>query len=136
MGAARMTQASGHGEKRSRREEAAISALLACPTIDAAAQQAGISESTLRAWLRDPAFQRRYREARRQVVEQAIVRLQQAAGDAVMVLSAIAGDDSQPAGARVSAARTVLDQSFRGMEVLDLVERIEQLERAQSGGTE
>ncbi|HZO29625.1 MAG TPA: hypothetical protein VFH48_26920, partial [Chloroflexota bacterium] len=94
---------------------------------------AGISESTLRAWLRDPAFQRRYREARRQVVEQAIVRLQQAAGDAVMVLSAIAGDDSQPAGARVSAARTVLDQSFRGMEVLDLVERIE---RAQSGGTE
>ena len=127
---------SGHGEKRARREETAISALLACPTIDGAAEQAGIAPATLRRWLAEPDFQRRYREARRQVVEQAIVRLQQAAGDAVMVLSAIAGDDSQPAGARVSAARTVLDQSFRGLELVDLVERIEQLERAQNGSAE
>ena len=130
-----MAQASaGHGEKRSRREDAAIAALLACSTIEAAAGQAGIAGSTLRGWLSEPVFKARYREARRQVVEQAVSGLQQAAGEAVAVLSTIAGDAAQPAGARVSAARTILDQAFRGMEVLDLAARIEQLERAQLGG--
>src|SRR5215218_1802246 len=81
-----MTQASGHGEKRTRREEAAIAALLACPTIEQAAERAGVGESTLRGWLRDPAFQQRYRSARRQVVEQAISGLQQATGEAVTAL--------------------------------------------------
>src|SRR4051812_4914883 len=122
-----MTQASaGHGSKRPRREEAAISALLACPTLDTAAQQAGISESTLRGWLRDPAFQARYREARRQVVEQAVSALQQAAGQAVETLrrSLTCGVPS----AEIVAAKAILDQTFRGMEVLDLAGRIEQLE--------
>ena len=64
------------------------------------------------------------------MVEQAVSGLQQAAGEAVAVLATIAGDAAQPAGARVSAARTILDQAFRGMEVLDLAARIEQLEAA------
>ena len=127
---------SGHGEKRSRQEETAISALLSCPSIEAAAEQAGVSAATLRRWLADAEFKARYREARRQVVEQAVSGLQQAAGEAVAVLSTIAGDAAQPAGARVSAARTILDQAFRGMEVLDLAARIEQLERAQDGSAE
>jgi DNA-binding MurR/RpiR family transcriptional regulator len=126
----------GNAGKRSQREDAALAALLSELTIAEAATKAGISESTLLRWLRDPTFQGRYREARRQVVEQAIVGLQQAAGDAVTVLSAIAGDATQPAGARVSAARTILDQSFRSLELVDLVERIEQLERAQNGSVE
>jgi hypothetical protein len=57
--------------------------------------------------------------------------LQQAAGKAVTVLVAIAEDGAAPAPARVSAAKTILDQAFRGMEVLDLAERIAQLERGQ-----
>ena len=32
--------------------------------------------------------------------------------------------------ARLGAARAILDQAFRGIEVLDLAERIEQLEQA------
>lgn len=126
----------GNGGRRPQREDAALAALLSEPTIAQAAAKAGISESTLLRWLAEPSFRARYRDARRQVVEQAIVGLQQAAGDAVTVLSAIAGDAAQPAGARVSAARTILDQSFRGLELVDLVERIEQLERAQNGSAE
>jgi hypothetical protein len=55
----------GHGEKRSRRGEAAIAALLTEPTIEAAAAKARISVRTLKYWLRQPRFQAAYRQARR-----------------------------------------------------------------------
>jgi hypothetical protein len=124
----------GHGEKRSRREDAAIAALLACSTIDAAAEQAGIAGSTLRGWLTDSDFERRYRDARRQVVEHAVSGLQRAASDAVETLARNL-KCGVPA-AEISAAKAILDQAFKGMEVIDLAERIEQLERAQTGGAE
>jgi hypothetical protein len=124
----------GHGEKRSRREDAALAALLACPTIELAAEQAGVAGSTLRGWLRDPAFQQRYRAARGQVLTQAVSALQQAAGKAVTVLATIAEDIAAPPAARVSAAKAILDQAFRGTEVIDLAARIAQLEQAQNGG--
>src|SRR3954469_534955 len=118
----------GHCEKRSRREEAAIAALLACPTIDAAAQQAGVGESTLRGWLRDPSFQGRYRLARRQVVEQAMASLQRAAGEAVETLrrNLTCG---VPAS-EIAAAKAIVDQALKAVELEDMVERIEQLEQA------
>jgi hypothetical protein len=123
---------SGHGEKRSRSEETAISALLACSTIDAASEQAGIAPATLRRWLRDPDFQRRYREARRQVVEQAVSALQQAACASVETLQRNLTCGA-PA-AEITAAKAILDQAFKGMEVIDLAARIEQLERARESG--
>jgi hypothetical protein len=128
-----MAQASvGHGEKRSRREDAAVAALLACSTIDQAAEQAGIAGSTLRGWLRDPAFQERYRAARRQVVEHAVATLQQAASDAVAALRRNL-ECGLPAS-EISAAKAILDQAFRGAELLDLAERIERLEQPDADG--
>ena len=121
-----MTQASGHGEKRSRRGEAAISALLTCPTLEAAAERAGIGQSTLRGWLRDPAFQGRYRQARRQVVEQAVSALQRATGAAVDALARNLTCGTPTA--EIAVARAILDQAFRGMELIDLAERLERLE--------
>jgi hypothetical protein len=123
----------GHGSKRSQQEEAAIVALLSEPTIAEAAGKVGIGERTLLRWLADPDFGTRYREARRRALDQAVSGLQQAAGKAVAVLVTIAEDQTAPPAARVSAARTVLDQAFRGMEVLDLADRIEQLERGRKG---
>jgi hypothetical protein len=58
--------APGRG-KCPRQAEAAIAALLAEPTIEAAARKAGISESTLLRWLQEPAFKAAFRAARRQV---------------------------------------------------------------------
>src|SRR4051812_1849917 len=128
-----MTQSSvGHGEKRSRRGDAAIAALLACPTIDDAAAQAGVAGPTLRGRLPDPALPRRCRAARRQVVEHAVSGLQQAASKAVQALER--NLTSGVPSAEITAARTILDQAFRGMEVLDLAARIEQLERGQPNG--
>lgn len=123
----------GRAGKRSRLEDQALGALLSEPTIAEAAMKAGVSESTLLRWLADPEFKARYREARHQVVELAVSGLQRAASTAVSVLVTVAEDATAPPGARASAARTILDQAFRGMEVIDLAERIEQLEQGQRG---
>src|SRR4029450_12662133 len=69
------------------RQEQSITALLVQGSLQAAAAASGINEKTLRRWLRDNAvFQMAYREARRQVVQQAIVQVQQATGEAVEML--------------------------------------------------
>jgi DNA-binding MurR/RpiR family transcriptional regulator len=124
----------GHGEKRSRREDVAIAALLTEPTISQAAEKAGVSESTLLRWLADPPFQAGYRAARLQVVEQAVSQLQQTTSEAVTTLrrNLTCG---VPA-AEISAAKAVLDFAVKGVELVDLAERIEHLEQAtvESGG--
>ena len=122
----------GHGQKRERLEDRALVALLSEPTIEAAARRADIAESTLLRWLQDPAFQARYRSARRSVVESAIGRLQQAATGAVDALTRNL-TCGVPA-VEVGAARSILDQAIKAVEVLDLAVRIEQLERGQGGG--
>ena len=118
----------GHGEKRSRKEEAAISALLTESGIAAAAKKAGIAESTLRRWLQDSDFAERYRSARRQVLEQSTARLQLATVDAVNALQAIVTSQDSPPSTRVSAARTILDMAYRAVEVGELSERLHSLE--------
>ena len=116
------------GGKRLRKEEAAIAGLLTEPTIEAAAVKAGVSESTLVRWLQEPAFKAQYRAARRSVVEGAIGRLQQAATQAVDALARNLTCGT-PA-VEVGAAKAILDQSIKAVELVDLVERVEALEQS------
>jgi hypothetical protein len=122
----------GHGEKRSRREEAAILALLAQPTLETAAREAKVSAATLYRWLKDPAFQARYRAARREALSQAIGRLQAESGSVAEALLSIATDPEQPASARVSAAVKVLEMGVKNIELEELEARIAALERMAS----
>jgi uncharacterized membrane protein (DUF106 family) len=119
----------GHGEKLSRKKDQAVMALITEPTIKAAAQKVGITTPTLHKWLKLSEFKAAYREARREAVTVAIARLQQAAAEAVEALRAIMNDTSKPASARVSAARSILELAFMGIEIEDLEVRIEELER-------
>ena len=116
----------GHGEKLTRKQKQAISALLTQPTAGEAAA-AGVSDVTLWRWLRLPQFQLQYRAARRQIVESAIANLQRTAGRAVEALSRNL-TCGQPA-VEVRAALGVLDQSIKAVELLDLEERLNTLER-------
>jgi DNA-binding MurR/RpiR family transcriptional regulator len=118
----------GRAGKRGRLEDQALGALLSEPTIAEAAAKAGLSESTLLRWLADPSFRERYREARRQVVEHAITGLQQAAGDAVDALRR--NLTSGVPSAEIAAAKAIIDQAVKGVELVDLAERVEQLEQA------
>ncbi len=112
------------------KQESAIIALLDCGEVKAAARVAGINEATLWRWLKLPAFQSRYREARRQLVETAIAQLQSDCTIAVRVLREVAEDKNSPASSRVAAAKTILEQSIGAIELMDLQERVEMLEQA------
>ena len=70
----------GHGEKVSRKQEQAITALVTCASVTEAAHQCGVAEVTLRRWLEQEDFQTAYRAARRTVVQHAIVQVQRATG--------------------------------------------------------
>ena len=126
----------GHGQKRERLEDRALAALLSEKTIAQAATKASVSESTLLRWLAEPSFKSRYRDARRQVVELAVTGLQQATGQAVETLVEIIGNIAAPQAARVSAAKTILDFAVKGVELVDLAERVEALEQASEAAAE
>ena len=119
---------SGHGQKLSRKEEAAISALLTQGTLAEAASLAGIGEATLRRWLQRDDFQAAYRRARRETVSQAVAHLQRVSGEAVETLRTIMNDDQKPSSARVTAARVILEMSIKAVELEDLEVRIAALE--------
>ncbi|MBI3909993.1 MAG: hypothetical protein HY320_03560 [Armatimonadetes bacterium] len=103
--------------------------LLVEPTIAEAAVKAGCGERTAHRWLRQPAFQEAFREARREVVIRATARLQQATHAAVDTLHAIASDPVAPASARVSAAKAILEVAFNATELEDLAALVEMVGR-------
>jgi uncharacterized protein YggE len=111
-------------------QERAIIALLSEPTLKAAAASAGISETTLWRWLRDPNFAQAYREARREAIEQATAQLQALASEAVRTLGQILRDDKAAAHVRASAAARVLTLAYKSRELDDLESRLEALEEA------
>jgi uncharacterized protein (UPF0147 family) len=119
----------GHGEKFGRRKELAIAALLVAPTLAEAAQVCGVSERTIRRWLQDEAFARRYRRERMRMLESCVNLLRQKSAAAVETLADVANDKASPAGARVSAARSLVELAIKGAEVQDLEERIGELEQ-------
>lgn len=117
----------GHGEKQERLAEAAVVALLTCPTIEAAAEKVGIAPRTLKEWLSQDGFRAQYRQARRQVYEGAIGRLQAAAGQAVDALVRNLGCGS--AATEVRAALGMLQVAGQAGALDDLAAEVEELRR-------
>ena len=115
--------------KLTARQERALVALLDCGEIKRASATTGVNEATLWRWLQLPAFQSRYRAARRQLVETAIAQLQSDCTIAVRVLREVAEDREAPASSRVAAAKTIIEQSVSAIELTDLQERVEMLEK-------
>jgi transposase len=119
-------QAQGHGEKLSRKAEAAIVALLAHPTIPEAAKAAGVSETTLWRWLQREDFQKRYRDAQDKVFDGALGSLQGAMTEAVDCLRR--NLDCGTPSAEVQAAKAILDFTLKARELLDITARVKELE--------
>ena len=118
----------GHGEKLTRRQEVAVAALLATPTIGTAAEAAKVSESTLRRWLQRPDFAEAYQAARRQALAQTIGRLAQDSARAVGVLAEVMDNREAPPAVRASAAKALIELAMRGAELSDFAERLAAIE--------
>ena len=109
-------------------KEKALIALVESPSVVEAAEKCGLSKETLFRYLKEPEFTKEYRALRRQTVENAISEIQQATSDAVTTLKrnltcGKASDENR-------AAQIILEHAVRGVELIDIVERLENLEKA------
>ena len=109
-------------------KERALAALLECSSIADAAKRCGLSQETLYRYLREKEFVSDYRNARRQVVENSITQLQQASGEAVETLRRNLSCSNPQA--EIRSAQIILDNALKGVELVDILERLEQIENA------
>jgi hypothetical protein len=95
------------------------------PTI---AEQVKLSLRQVRRYLADPAIRQQIRELEAERLHTVARKAASLGGSAVAVLATIANDADQPAAARVSAARGLLDTMVKVGELAALEERVAALE--------
>jgi hypothetical protein len=95
-----------------------------------------VSEATLWRYVRNKDFKRRLGEASESSIAHANVQLQGAAGEAVKILRDLMCKDDAPHASWVSAARAVLELSFRARVIEDLQAEVERLKELLGEGTE
>ena len=116
-------------------QEKALAALLATPTVAAAAERCGLSERTVYRYLQEDEFKERYRGERAFLLEQTVAGLQKLGIGAVGVLRRNFDAKGLP-HAQIRAATNALNLMFKGTELVDLEERIRRLEEEADGSTQ
>lgn len=111
----------------SRRQAAAIEALLTHGTQTAAAQAAGIDRGTLARWLTDPEFCAQLRAAEAAAMEETSRRVLAMSNAAVTVVASVMADRGNPPAVRLRAADSLLDR-LSAWHDRDLERRIVALE--------
>ena len=97
--------------------------------MEAAARAAHVGYSTLRRWLKeDEEFQREYRAAVSQLVEDATTQARQSLAPALSALREIVEDGEYPAAVRVQACRSLLEYGLKFTERADVQQRLDALE--------
>ena len=92
------------------------------------AERAGVSLRQVRRYLAEPEIRAQIRDLEGERLRAVARKAAALGGGAVGVLASIANDAAQPAGARVSAARGLLDVMLKVGELADLAERVRALE--------
>ena len=110
-----------------RGDAALLAALVQGKSLSDAASTSGVSESTVKRRLADPRFQRELQAARQRAVSRAVSILAEGTTTAAVNLRWLASNAAQES-VRLAAARSILEYAFRGIETMDLAERIRALE--------
>lgn len=121
------------GDTIKAKDEKIIAALIANPTIRAAAACA-ISETQIYARLRIPEFKLRYDEARRELLERNTAALQARLGAAIETMGEICTDAETAPQTRLNAADAIIRNSLKLTEQFDILRRLDELEKTLSGG--
>jgi hypothetical protein len=124
----------GHGTKFDRKMDEAIAALLVQRNTEEAAKAVGLSHNTLLSWMKEPEFQKAYREVRRAAHGQAIARLQQGTAAAATTLLKVMIEPGTPPSVKVRAAEAILNHSSKAIEIEDIEARVAALEAAATDG--
>lgn len=107
-------------------DEAIVAALMTTSTLDAAAQQCGLSVRQLYTRRQNPDFIRKLQKAQGDALEGTARYLQHSTATAASTLVEICENGSEQN--RLTAARTLLDQAVRLSEAVDFSRRLEALE--------
>ena len=110
--------------------QAALDALITGATVKQAAEAAGVSSKTVYRWLDEPGFAAEIAEARRVITNNIMAAVKSKAVQATAVLGEIMENQNASPYARVLAAKTVLDATFKVIEQAEIIARIEALEAA------
>jgi hypothetical protein len=101
---------------------------LACgATLEGAARQAGVSESTVRRRFKEPEFQRKLQALRADIVQRTSGALTAAGTASVQTLLELQKPTAPPA-TRLGAARTVLELGLKVREAAEFEQRLAALE--------
>ena len=119
-------------QKLSTKQEKLIACLIVEPTIEKACLKAGVTTVTYWRWNRLEEFKHEYRAARRTILENTISRLQVLTNKAVDCLERNLSCEAP--GSEIRAAQIVLELSMKGLEILDIENRIEWLENVVESG--
>lgn len=106
--------------------EKALTALLESGSITEAAKKCGLNEKTLRRYLEEAEFQKEYKNARRLIFEQNIVRLQSLHNGAVDTLERNLTCENP--SVEVRAAQIIIEVNRKDFETLDILQRLEKIE--------
>jgi DNA-binding transcriptional MerR regulator len=107
------------------KRERAILYLLSSPTVEVAAEQAGISTRTLRRWSRQERFSADLEAARKSVFRHSLLRLAALTTKALEVVEAILDDDDATDRDKLRAAALVLNHA-QASELSDTLRQLEQ----------
>jgi hypothetical protein len=101
--------------------------LAAGKTVRETALKVGVSERTIHRRLDDPAFVRRVKDLREQMVGRALGRLSASTGRAAAVLRRLLGSDKPEI--QLKAARAVLELTLRVHDQVELADRLAEIEK-------
>lgn len=110
--------------------EQLIIALVTTSTIKDAALKAGVSEATIYKRLKYKEFKKAYADYRQKLIENSATALSLQLGDAVTALGEIVRDKETPAAVRLQAADTIIKDSLRIREHIQLTSDVELLKAA------
>ena len=112
--------------KISAKQEKLIGLLVTERTADAACVKAQVAPSTLWRWMKNDAFLKEYRKIRRSILENAVARLQSLAFQAIDTLER--NMNCENPAAEIRSAQIILEQTIRGVETLDVEQRLSNME--------
>lgn len=117
-------------KKRTISDETIISALLSCPTLEAAAAECGLSVRQLYDRRQDPQFMKQLQKAQSAALAGTVRYLQHHTATAAQTLAELC-QNAQQEQTRLQAARALLEQAARLTETTNFDARLSELEQLQ-----
>ncbi|MDR0473453.1 MAG: hypothetical protein LBH43_07275 [Treponema sp.] len=115
---------------KNRKADNILQALLAHRTIKEAAAAARVSERVIYDYLKDPAFDARYKAARDDIIRGVSNHLREQMNEAVDIIGAIMRNKKNKPNDRLAAAKSILELGDKYTISNNILERMENLEQA------